>query len=80
MPQRRDISVEVQGIRRRGYLLVLPAASSPSMSRRISLEPKSLPMIFETEPPILVLSLTEWGTLVADELRVMPAGLDETGI
>lgn len=29
-------------------LLVLPAASSPSMSRRISLEPKSLPIILET--------------------------------
>ena len=34
-------------------LLVFPAASKPSMSRRISLDPKILPMIFETWPPIL---------------------------
>ena len=37
-----------------GDSLVFPAASKPSMSRRISLDPKILPMIFETEPPIVV--------------------------
>ena len=37
-----------------GDSLVFPAASKPSMSRRISLDPKILPMIFETEPPIAV--------------------------
>ena len=36
-------------------LLVFPAASSPSISKRISLEPKSLPIIFETCPPIVKL-------------------------
>lgn len=35
------------------HLLVFPAASRPSMSRRISRDPKILPMIFETEPPIV---------------------------
>lgn len=35
--------------------LVFPAASKPSMSRRISLDPKILPMIFETEPPMIVM-------------------------
>ena len=34
--------------------LVFPAASKPSMSRRISLDPKILLMIFETEPPMAV--------------------------
>ena len=38
-----------------GDSLVFPAASKPSMSRRISLDPKILPMIFETEPPIVVM-------------------------
>ena len=38
-----------------GSSLVFPAASKPSMSRRISLDPKILPMIFETEPPIVVM-------------------------
>ena len=37
-----------------GDLLVFPAASNPSMSRRISRDPKILPMILETEPPIAV--------------------------
>lgn len=37
-----------------GDSLVFPAASKPSMSRRISLDPKILPMIFETEPPIVL--------------------------
>ena len=36
-------------------ILVFPAASKPSMSRRISLDPKILPMIFETEPPIFAM-------------------------
>ena len=35
-------------------ILVFPAASKPSMSRRISLDPKIFPMIFDTCPPILV--------------------------
>lgn len=35
------------------HSLVFPAASKPSMSRRISRDPKILPMIFETEPPIV---------------------------
>lgn len=34
--------------------LVFPAASSPSMSRRISLDPKILPIIFDICPPIFV--------------------------
>ena len=34
-------------------ILVFPAASKPSMSRRISLEPKSLLMIFEAAPPMV---------------------------
>lgn len=34
-------------------VLVFPAASSPSMRRRISLDPKILPMILETCPPML---------------------------
>lgn len=33
-------------------ILVLPAASSPSINRRISLDPKILFIIFEMEPPI----------------------------
>lgn len=40
------------GLGSEGNILVFPAASKPSMSRRISLDPKILPMIFETEPPI----------------------------
>lgn len=36
-----------------GDVLVFPAASSPSMRRRISLDPKILPMILETCPPML---------------------------
>ena len=39
------------------YLLVFPAASSPSMRRRISLEPKILPIIFETWPPMAAVLL-----------------------
>ena len=39
------------------FLLVFPAASSPSMRSRISLEPKSLPMIFETCPPMVFVCL-----------------------
>ena len=38
---------------RRSHLLVFPAASSPNMSNRISLDPNSLPIIFETCPPIV---------------------------
>lgn len=34
--------------------LVFPAASSPSMSRRISLDPKILPITFDICPPIFV--------------------------
>ena len=34
-------------------LLVFPAASKPSMSRRISLDPKILLIILETEPPMV---------------------------
>lgn len=40
------------GRRGGGDVLVLPAASSPSMSRRISRDPKILPMILETWPPM----------------------------
>ncbi len=36
-----------------GDVLVLPAASSPSMSNRISFDPKILLMILEMFPPIL---------------------------
>ena len=35
-----------------GRILVLPAASSPSISSRISLDPKILFIIFEMEPPM----------------------------
>ena len=38
-----------------GSILVFPAASSPSMSRRISLDPKILPIIFDIWPPIMLL-------------------------
>jgi hypothetical protein len=31
----------------------LPAASRPSIRRRISFDPKIFPMILETEPPML---------------------------
>ena len=34
-------------------VLVLPAASSPSMSKRISLDPKILPIILDMEPPMM---------------------------
>jgi hypothetical protein len=34
-------------------LLVFPAASRPSISRRISFDPKILPIILEICPPIL---------------------------
>lgn len=37
-------------------VLVLPAASRPSISSRISLDPKILPIIFEIEPPMM----SEW--------------------
>jgi hypothetical protein len=37
-------------------VLVLPAASKPNMSRRISLDPKILFIILEIEPPILSLA------------------------
>ena len=33
-------------------ILVLPAASSPSISNRISFDPKILAIIFEIEPPM----------------------------
>ena len=39
--------------REEGDVLVFPAASSPSMRRRISLDPKILPIILETCPPML---------------------------
>jgi hypothetical protein len=35
------------------YVLVLPAASNPNMSRRISLDPKILSRSLDTLPPIL---------------------------
>lgn len=35
-----------------GHALVFPAASRPNINRRISLDPKILAMIFDTEPPI----------------------------
>ena len=34
-------------------VLVFPAASRPSINRRISLDPKILPIIFEIEPPMM---------------------------
>ena len=34
-------------------LLVFPAASRPNMSRRISFDPKILPIILETWPPMV---------------------------
>lgn len=37
----------------RGYSLVLPAASRPSINRRISLLPKILAIIFDIEPPMV---------------------------
>lgn len=40
----------------RAVLLVFPAASSPSISRRISLDPKILPIIFEIEAPIVAVA------------------------
>ena len=36
-----------------GDILVFPAASRPSISSRISLDPKILPIIFDIDPPIL---------------------------
>ena len=38
---------------RRGYILVLPAASRPSMRSRISRDPKILPIILEIWLPML---------------------------
>ena len=35
------------------HVLVLPAASRPSINRRISREPKSLPMILDMLPPMM---------------------------
>lgn len=58
----RGISNQFRENMWRCYLLVLPAASNPSISKRISLEPKSLPMIFETEPPILIPSCGDRGS------------------
>lgn len=40
-------------------ILVFPAASKPSMSRRISLDPNIFPMIFEICPPIVVVWRSE---------------------
>ena len=40
-------------------LLVFPAASSPNMSKRISLDPNSLPIIFETCPPMITVLFCE---------------------
>ena len=49
-------------------LLVFPAASSPNMSKRISLDPNSLPIIFETCPPMITVLFCE----VLDQLPAMP--------
>ncbi len=38
----------------RAGVLVFPAASRPSINRRISFDPKILPIIFEIEPPMLL--------------------------
>lgn len=40
-----------------GDVLVLPAASSPSINSRISLDPKILPIIFDIWLPILAIQL-----------------------
>ena len=49
--------LQVSGrIEERARILVFPAASNPSMSRRISLDPKILPMIFETCPPMTIVA------------------------
>jgi hypothetical protein len=50
-------------------LLVLPAASKPSINRRISLDPKILSSSFEIPPPIVIWRLWERRRLVGD-LRV----------
>ena len=47
-----------------GTQLVFPAASSPSMSRRISLDPKILPMSLETDPPIVGIDFVVVGVVV----------------
>jgi hypothetical protein len=43
-----------RGPGKEGYSLVFPAASSPSISRRISFDPKILAIILEMEPPMAV--------------------------
>jgi len=53
----------------RGFSLVLPAASKPSINRRISLDPKILSSSFEMPPPIVTRRLRERQRLVGD-LRV----------
>ncbi len=40
------------------HILVFPAASNPSMSRRISLDPKILPIILDIWPPMVRSSLS----------------------
>lgn len=47
--------VEARGPRgEREIVLVLPAASNPSISKRISFDPKILPIILDIWPPIFV--------------------------
>jgi hypothetical protein len=48
--------------RHRAVLLVFPAASRPSISRRISLDPKILPIIFEIEAPMTAVMWFAKGT------------------
>jgi hypothetical protein len=53
---RRTGALWLVGPGERERLLVLPAASRPSMSMRISLLPKRLAAIFENMPPIFFVS------------------------
>lgn len=43
-----------RGSTQQGRSLVLPAASRPSMRRRISFDPKTLPINLDTWPPMII--------------------------
>jgi hypothetical protein len=59
------------------FVLVFPAASRPSINKRISFDPKILSSIFETDPPMMTvfLSLPVLGGVYA-VLAVGRAGAD----
>ena len=49
----------------RVYSLVFPAASNPSISRRISLDPKILSRIFDIPPPMVSGVIEPWAQQLA---------------